>query len=181
VLFGLLSKFGFGIIGYMDVSVMSKSLPNSVLPYPKGMWNRTKYYFWKGIYPLHNHIRNMLLATHILSHTGRQVYVFGNLAPGKSVEGFLEHLERHQFGNHFIAWDDDGQVISLRRLDGFEKQYHVRIFKDGEIRGHYEFTPECYPIMHYKSTGQEEKRDDFLSFFGDWIIPASAESTIRED
>jgi hypothetical protein len=154
----------------MDGTASSRSIPDSVLPYPDGLWNRTKYAFWKGVYPMHNTIRNALLSTHVLSHAGRQPYAFGRLAPGKTVEGFLKYLERQQFGNHFIAWDDDDQVASVRRLDGFERQYHVRIFKDGEVRAHYEFTPECYPIMHYKAKGQQERREDFLNFFGDWII-----------
>lgn len=154
----------------MDATAIRRSIPDSVLPYPQGAWNRTKYAFWKALYPAHNKIRNALLATHLLSHEGRQAYVFGRLIPGKTLEDFLKHLETHQFGNHFIAWEDDDQVISLRRLDGFEKQYHVRIFKDGEVRGHYEYTPECYPIMHYKGTGQEERREEFLNFFGDWIV-----------
>lgn len=154
----------------MDATAIRKSIPDSVLPYPQGAWNRVKYVFWKGIYPAHNNIRNALLATHLLSHGGRQEYFFGTLVDGKNMEDFLKHLARYQFGNHFIAWEDDDQIVSLRRLDGFEKQYHVRIFKDGEVRAHYEFTPEHHPILHYKSIGQEERREEFLTFFRDWIV-----------
>ena len=154
----------------MEALAMSSKIPDSVLPYPHGIWNRTKYTFWKVIYPVHNITRNALLATGILSHEGRQLYAFGTLASEKNMEDFLFHLQSQGFGNHFIAWDDDDQVASLRRLDGFERQYHVRIFKDGEIRGHYEFTPEAHPILHYKATGQEHRQSDFLDFFGDWIV-----------
>ena len=154
----------------MDATAIRRSIPDSVLPYPDGAWDRVKYKFWKGVYPVHNNIRNALLATHILKHEGRQPYAFGVLAPGRTMQGFLKHLEFEGFGNHFIAWEDDDQIASLRRLDGFKNQYHVRIFKDGEVRGHYEFTPECYPILHYKAAGQEERHTDFLRFFGDWIV-----------
>ena len=154
----------------MDATSLHRTIPDSVLPYPRGLWNKLKYRFWKAFYPFHNSARNFLLALGILSHQGRQEYLFGTLAAGKSVEEFLKYLEKHGFGNHFIAWEDDGEVISLRRLEGFESQYHVRIFKDGEIRGHYEFTPECYPIMHFRAVGQEERRKDFEIFFGDWVV-----------
>jgi hypothetical protein len=154
----------------MSVKAIPQSVPDSILPYPEGSWNRVKYVFWKAVYPIHNDLRNFLLITRILKHEGRQDYAFGVIAPGRNMQDFLKHLEKHQFGNHFIAWDDDDQVMSLRRLDGFERQYHVRIFSDGEVRGHYEFTPECYPILHYKAHGQEERREEFSGFFGDWVV-----------
>jgi hypothetical protein len=154
----------------MEATAIRQAIPDSILPYPEGLTNRAKYRLWKAFYPFHNDARNLLLAAHVLKHEGRQQYFFGALAPGLTVEGFLKHLESQNFGNHFVAWKDDDESFSLRRPDGFERQYHVRIFKDGEVRGHYEFTPECYPIKHLKAIGQEERRADFLKFFGDWVV-----------
>jgi hypothetical protein len=159
----------------MDASAtdLSAHIPESILPYPEGMWNRAKYHFWKGIYPFHNRVRDILLKTHILTppYTYRQNYVIGRLRKGRKMADFLRYLDAIEFRNHFIAWDDDGQVASLRKLVDFEWQYHLRIFKDGEVRGHYELTPESHPFQHYNKRGQEPRREDFLAFLGDWIVP----------
>ena len=72
----------------------------------------------------------------LLRTQGRQNYLLGKLAPGESIESFVEFLLDKGFGNHFVAFDDEGQVASLRYTPDFKHQYHVRIFKDGEVRGH---------------------------------------------
>ena len=68
---------------------------------------------------------------------GRQPFYLRHLAPNESIESIVALLvERGFFGNR-IAFTDRGQVASLRRLDEKDptKQYHVRIFADGELRG----------------------------------------------
>ena len=162
----------------MDASSadITPALPDSVLPYPDGTWDRLKYRFWKWAYPFHNHVRDILLKAGALHppYTYRQNYVLGRLRRGRKMADFLKHLETVGFGNHFIAWNDDGQVASLRKLIDFKWQYHLRIFKDGEVRGHYELTPESHPFKHYNKRGQEARRDEFLSFLGDWVTPIGA-------
>jgi hypothetical protein len=156
----------------MDVTALKRRIPDATLPYPKSARDRAKYHLWKVIYPAHNRTRDILLATHLIRppYKGRQDYVLGFLAPGKKIEDFLQYLASQKFGNHFIAWDDDGQVASLRRLEDFKWQYHLRIFKDGEVRGHYELTPESHPFKHYGKKGQEPRREKFEEFLGDWVI-----------
>lgn len=151
-------------------------IPDSVLPYPEDLFDRLKYRFWKWVYPFHNRVRDGLLTMGILHppYTYRQNYVLGRLRRGRKMGEFLRHLESVGFGNHFIAWQDDGQVASLRKLVDFRWQYHLRIFKDGEVRGHYELTPESHPLMHYNKHGQEPRRDEFLTFLGDWVTPVGA-------
>jgi hypothetical protein len=155
---------------------INSQLPDSVLPYPKGLRNKIKYAFWKGFYPFHNGFRNLFLKLHILHHEGRQNYVFGKLAPGRDPEAFLKFLESQGFGNHFIAWKDDGEIVSIRKLVSFEQQYHIRLFEDGEVRGHFEYTPECYPFWHFKECGQEARREEILNFLGDWVTPSVSTS-----
>ncbi|HUC31700.1 MAG TPA: hypothetical protein VMR99_03395 [Candidatus Paceibacterota bacterium] len=162
----------------MDDIALRQSIPNSVLPYPKGLRNRSKYVFWKFIYPVHGAGRDILLSLGILHHEGRQNYLIGHIAPGRSIEDFLKHLEAHEYANHFIALKDDDEAVSVRRLVDFEYQYHLRIFKDGEVRGHYEYTPESHPKWHMKKVGQESRREEFLQALGDWIVPASED--VRE-
>ncbi len=147
-------------------------VPDSTLPHPSGLWNWVKYIFWKGIAPFFVFGETVF---HILHQVGRQEYVFGKLAPGRTVDAFLTYLHMQGFGNHFIAWKDEGQLVSIRKLDGFERQYHLRIFEDGEIRGHYEYTPESHPVWHMKEVGFEERRSEFINFLGDWVVPPAAQ------
>jgi hypothetical protein len=160
----------------MDTSAVARHIPKAALPYPDRMTDRAKYHLWKAIYPAHNKVRDVLLATHLLHppYKGRQDYLLGSLAPGRKMEDFLRYLEGREFGNHFIAWDDEGQVASLRRLEDFRWQYHLRIFEDGEVRGHYELTPESHPFKHYGKNGQVPRREQFEEFLGDWVIAAQS-------
>ena len=151
----------------------------SMLPYPESAWKRAKYKVWKVIYPIHPHVRDGLLAIglNLFREKRRQRFVLGHMVPRKDIGEFLAHLERQGFGNHFIPCEDNGQIISLRRPAGFEWQYRSMIFKDGEVRAHYEPTPECFPVRHLLARGQLPRREEFLNFCGDWITPA-AESAI---
>jgi hypothetical protein len=157
----------------MDEIALRQSISNSILPFPKGLRNRSKYVFWKVIYPVHGTGRDILLSLGVLHHEGRQDYLLGHLTPGRTMEDFVKYLETQGLANHFIALRDDDEVVSLRRLVDFEHQYHLRIFKDGEIRGHFEYTPESHPRRHMEKVGQEPRRADFLQFLGDWVAPAT--------
>jgi len=130
---------------------------------------RANFFFWKAIGPPLIAVRDMLIRVHLFWHQGRQEYLLGKLAAGKSLDDFLAYLAAQGFGNNFIAHRDEGQVLSLRRLEDFEWQYHLRIFKDGEVRGHYEYTPEAHPIKHFREIRMEARREDFLHFLGDWV------------
>ena len=85
------------------------------------------------------------------------------------MDDFLQYLIDNGWWNHFIAWTDEDQIISLRRLESFTWQYHLRIFRDGEVRGHYEYTPEAHPKWHLQEVGMEPRSEDFKKFLGDWV------------
>ncbi|MBI4095003.1 MAG: hypothetical protein HY435_02315 [Candidatus Liptonbacteria bacterium] len=127
---------------------------------------------WYAVYPVFPYFRDGLLALGVISHEGRDGYLLGRLAPRKTAEGLAGYLATHGFRNHFVAWVEEGEALGLRLRKNFEYQYHLRIFKDGEVRGHYELTPECHPILHYRERGMEDRREDFLKFLGDWVVPA---------
>ena len=100
----------------------------------------------------------------------RQRYHIGWIVPGKTLEELKMHLHnKWGFGNHFIAWPDSGQVLSWRKLVNFREQYHIRVFEDGEIRGHFEATPEAHPIDHFDEKGEKESKEDFLKFLGEFV------------
>jgi hypothetical protein len=158
-----------------DQSASSESfsfpLPFSHPAFPQALVDQIKYLFWRLYTPLHPYARDTLLALGILEHSGRQPFLIGVVAPEFSIEDTVAHLVERGFGNHFIAWKDEGEVVSLRRPDGFARQYHIRIFNDGQIRGHYEYTPECRPILHFKAIDQQDRRQEFLELLGEKIRP----------
>jgi hypothetical protein len=166
-------------MAYMDILAIPQNIPTSVLPYPKGVRNRTKYIFWKAIYPVHGVGRELLLSLKLLRHEGRQDYLIGTLVQDRSIYFFVKYLGDQNFLNHFIALRDDDEIVSLRRVVDFEHQYHLRIFSNGEVRGHYEYTPESHPRWHMDKVGQEPRREDFLKFLGDWIVPLESEIPLK--
>lgn len=141
--------------------------------------SRLESFFWGIITPIFPYVRDTLLFLRIIKHEGRQRYILGNLAPGRTTKGLQEHLLQEGFHNHFLAWVDDDEVLSLRRCEDRKYQYHLRIFKDGEVRGHYERTPESNIIDHFMEWSMEERREIFLSFLGDWVIPRASKKRER--
>jgi hypothetical protein len=148
-----------------------KDLPHSKMRYPRRMADRAKYVFWRAYTPLHPLLRGTARALGVSSksfvdtHQGRQNFAFGHIAAGVSLKAFVDHLVSQGFANHFVAWKDNDELVSLRRVENFTHQYHIRIFSDGEVRGHYEFTPECYPLAHLKGVGQEPRHEEFAKIF----------------
>ncbi|MEN9560751.1 MAG: hypothetical protein RIQ56_24 [Candidatus Parcubacteria bacterium] len=138
---------------------------------------RIKLKFWKWIYPIFPYLQYPFS----FFHSGRQKFPLGWLAPGKSLEDLKARLTSQGFGNHFVAWEDDGQVLSWRKFDGFEWQYHVRVFADGEIRGHYERTPEAAPLRHFAEIGEEARAEDFKKFLGDVLTAEKHITHLKPD
>lgn len=134
-------------------------------------FDRLKQKIWHFIYKFFPTFQRGLLKLHFIWHDKeRQKFHIGYLAPGKTLDMFKRHLHSQWgFGNHFVAWGDDGQVLSWRKLEDFNHQYHIRVFSDGEIRGHYEYTPEGHPVAHFDEKGESFQRAQFLKFLGDFV------------
>ncbi|MEK7564439.1 MAG: hypothetical protein AAB510_02625 [Patescibacteria group bacterium] len=135
-------------------------------------FDRLKYKAWHHIYRFFLPMQRTLLKWGIIHHdSSRQKYHIGYLRQGKTLEELKKHLhESWGFGNHFIAWTDTDQVLSWRKLDDFQDQYHLRVYSDGEIRGHYEFTPEAHPLEHLEEKGKKGRKEEFLKFLGDFVV-----------
>ncbi len=149
-----------------------EDLPRSRMIYPDTFLEKIRYWFWRFYTPFHPYLRDLSTTTRVIRHKGRQNFLLGKLNPAHSTREFVSHLVNQGFANHFVAWKDTDELVSLRRPDGFRRQYHVRIFTDGEVRGHYEYTPEYKPIQHLFQTGFEERTDDFKKMLQDWVVPA---------
>lgn len=134
---------------------------------------------WRVLYGIFPRIERKFLFLH---DGGRQKYHIGWLSPGHTLAGLKKHLaDEWGFGNHFVAWEDKDQVLSWRKLTSFEEQYHVRVYTDGEIRGHYEYTPEAAPLKHFFEQGETEKKDDFLKFLGEFATVETYVSRVSPD
>jgi hypothetical protein len=126
---------------------------------------------WRYAKPLFPFIRGVLGPLH--RRWGRQRYLLGYLAPGWTAERLANHLRAQGFDSRlFPSWVDEGEAVGLRRRDGTGRQYHLRIFHDGEVRGHYEYTPGASPWRHFWEVGFEPRRAEFFSFLGPAVVPA---------
>lgn len=101
----------------------------------------------------------------------RQRYHLGYLRDGITYGEFVNHLHTQHFVFQRMAFIDPDEVIGMRRLDDSDPcyQYHVRVFKDGEVRGHYEKTPEDFPFDHLKEIGLQDRSEHFVTFFGNHL------------
>ena len=148
--------------------------------YPSAPHDQFKYWFWRvyaRCYPLIRNVSYRLGIGKLFinyfepGHTGRQEFLIGTLHPSRSAHDLALFLVERGYGNHFVAWKDAGELVSLRQTVGFERQYHLRIFKDGEIRCHYEYTPECHPLLHMARIGFEDRTPEFMDLLQGWIVP----------
>ena len=150
-------------------------IPTSNLSYTtimafQSITNQIKKVFWFFIQPIHPYLRDGLLALKVIHHNGRQPFVLGYLAPGKKAEDLRNFLiTQKYFEDHFPCWNDDGEVVDIRFCENFDWQYHLRVFNDGEIRGHHEYTPESRPIAHLKDKNSTAHTKEFLEFLEGWI------------
>jgi hypothetical protein len=101
----------------------------------------------------------------------RQRFHLGYLKKGISFGEFAAFLKKNEFEFQRMAFIDPDEFFGMRRLDDKDPtyQYHVRAYKDMEIRGHYERTPEDFPIDHLNEVGLVDRADEFFSYFGDFV------------
>ena len=143
---------------------------------------KTKKKMWHHFYKIFMKVQRVLLRYGILHYKDRQQYHIGWLAPEKSLDELKTHLHNEWgFGNHFISWIDPGQVLSWRKLSDTKNQYHLRVFYDGEIRGHFEATPEASILNHMFKKGIKESQLDFLKFLGDFVVYNEYISDLKVD
>ncbi len=100
----------------------------------------------------------------------RQEYHLGWLNSQKNNDDFKKFLMSIGFTKNRLAWIDEEEILSLRLLKNFKYQYHLRLFSDGEIRGHYELTPEYSPFDHLHDKDTSAKEVEFKQLLGDWLV-----------
>lgn len=161
--------------------VKMRHLPPSQMVFPARTHDRLKYLFWRMYSPAHPILRDAALALGLIRHVGRNDFLIGHVSPGQTTHEFISDCVKKGYKKHLIAWREEGELVSLRRVCGFQYQYHLRVFEDGEVRGHYEFTPECHPFLHLKGVGIEDRRDVFYAdMIGKIAIPSPIPQALSE-
>lgn len=123
--------------------------------------------FWKTAYFFYPYIRDLSLFLRLVKHGGRQQYRIGFLRDGVGYGDFEKFLVEIGFEPAVIAWIDDDEVFGMRKLDGKLWQYHVRLYKDGEVRGHKEYSPESWRWWkHFTEVDEETGEEYFKEKFG---------------
>ncbi|OQW53490.1 MAG: hypothetical protein A4S09_07790 [Proteobacteria bacterium SG_bin7] len=68
-----------------------------------------------------------------------------------------------------VAWNDPGQILSLRKIDGRDHQFYIRLFSDGKIRTHHELLTEAHPLGHIVGADFTPNKDYFLPLLNKFI------------
>ena len=128
----------------------------------------SKKFLWKIIYVIWPPFLRLIELFKL--HNFRQKYSLGYLNSDFNKDNLTQLLLEKGFEFDVIAYKDPGQILGMRKLDTPLYQYHLRLFADGEIRGHFEYTPEAKPIKHSLEKGIEPRSDDFKNFLGKYLI-----------
>ena len=128
----------------------------------------SKKIIWKIMYRIWPPVVRLLELVKI--HNSRQDFLLGHLSPKYNLESFKKFLLEQDFEFNVLSYRDPGEILAMRKLDSLKYQYHIRLFNDGEIRGHYEYAPEAKPIAHSFATLMESKKEYFEKILKDYII-----------
>jgi hypothetical protein len=125
--------------------------------------------WWKIIYFIYPPILRIL--EKLGFHKGRQLYLIGILDKNKiSPKNFEEYLKDLGYEKAILAWKDDGEIFSLRKINNYNFQYHIRLFDNDEIRCHYEYSSEANPIKHVMETIFNPETEYFESILKQFLI-----------
>ena len=102
-------------------------------------------------------------------HNFRQRYAIGQLRNQRTKEHLSAFLLSEGYEKAILAWKDPGEVLSMRKIDLHQFQFHIRLFSDGEVRAHYEYAPEVHPWKHFVEVGFEPRREHFIAFLKDFL------------
>lgn len=124
---------------------------------------------WGVLTPIFPFLRSKFFFLRYLRYIGRENYLIGYIRKDLTLNALEKELKKLGFIRYYVAWIDQGEVLGVRKSVAFEKQYHLRIFDNGEIRGHFELTPEYRAFRHFFDIGKTANTVDFVKMIGHLI------------
>ncbi len=94
----------------------------------------------------------------------------GRLNPKYSRENLKDFLLAKGFELTKISWHDPGEALDMRKVDKEIFQYHIRLFADGEIHAHYEYSPEAHPWGHFWESRFGPETEFFDELLGEYLV-----------
>jgi len=101
---------------------------------------------WTIIYAIYPPFLRFLEVLKI--HRGRQGVPLGFIKKNASIRQVKSYLIKKGFEKVVLAWEDDEEVLSMRKIYNDKFQHHIRIFNDKEVRAHDEYSSEGNPSGH---------------------------------
>lgn len=138
------------------------------------MLEKIKQLTWKLFEPIFPSVRDFWVFLGFIKHSTRQPHLLGKLKPGLTKKSLRTKLNLAGFSDDYLAWIDPDEILNMRKIVKTIYQYHVRLFLDGEIRGHYEYTAESHPFKHLYDKGMTDGRDYLLPLLQDLLLPEVA-------
>ena len=125
---------------------------------------------WRVVYKMYPPFLRVL--EKLGAHSGRQPFVVGKLNSKYGVEDLRRLLTSAGFEQAILAWRDSDEVLSMRKVDERVFQWHIRLYTDGEVRGHYEYSSEGSPWRHVVEYKEAFKPDTefFAVLLGDYLV-----------
>jgi len=74
-------------------------------------------------------------------------YMFSVTMDPCVVRKFYDLLIPLGYQYNYFSYTEPGQVLNIRKLVGV-KQFHLRLYDDGAVHGHYELNYEFFPNGH---------------------------------
>jgi hypothetical protein len=130
---------------------------------------------WNVVYAVQPYALKVLKAVGI--HPKEHPFVLGKLNPKYTQKQLKTLLESHGFQNDILSWKDSGQILSMRKVHEHEFQWHIRLRRNGEIRGHYEYAPEGSVFKHELNRIFKPDRHFFISILKDYLVPSPRDIT----
>jgi hypothetical protein len=124
-------------------------------------------WIWKFIYKVWPPILRVL--EKVRFHNSRQEFLLGYLNKKYDKSDLRKFLVSEGFEDAILTWKDPGEILGMRKVDKKVFQYHVRLFYDGEIRGHHEYSSEGSPWNHCIEKGFKASNDYFDDLLEDFL------------
>ncbi len=127
-------------------------------------------WIWRFVYKVWPPVLRVL--EKLKFHNYRQEWLIGYFGEKYCKSDLVKLLEKNGFENAILTWKDPGEVLSMRKVDKKIFQYHIRLFDDGEIRVHYEYSSEGGPWKHCVEDGFKPCEGYFKKLLGDYLRTA---------